>query len=165
MFYDTSCYPFTKKLEDNWEEILVEYQNLKSGAIPYPETHLYEGEWDVFPFLFFGEIFFDNCSNCPKTWGVLGDLPGLKTASFSILRANTKISPHTGFTKEVLRCHLSLKIPDSCAIMVGDEEWTWQEGKCFVFDDTVWHSAYNASNQDRVVLLLDFEKTNKESWN
>ena len=161
MFYDTSCYSFTEKLEDNWKPVLAEYNLLKSGTVPYPETDLYLGEWDVFPFIFFGDIFVDNCKKCPKTWELVKNLPGLTTASFSILRGNTQIAPHTGFTKKVLRCHLSLKIPDACAIIVGGKEWTWQEGKCFVFDDTVWHSAYNNSNQDRVVLLLDFEKTNK----
>ena len=161
MFYDTSSFPFIEKLEDNWKEVLAEYQNLKSGTIPYPETNLYKGEWDVFPFLFFGERFVDNCNNCPKTWRLLEGIPGLKTASFSILRGNTEISPHTGFTKKVLRFHLSLKIPNACAIIVGGEEWSWKEGRCFVFDDTLWHSAYNNSNEDRIVLLLDVEKTKK----
>ena len=56
MFYDTSCFPFTKKLEDKWSLVLAEFNNLKSRTIPYPETDLYMGEWDVLPFVFVHRI-------------------------------------------------------------------------------------------------------------
>jgi len=162
MFYDTSCFPFTEKLEDKWKEVLAEYQLLKSGTIPYPETDLYRGEWDVLPFVFFGEIFIDNCKKCPNTWALLGEIPGLRTASFSILRQETEIAPHTGFTKKVVRCHLALEVPNSCAIIVGDVPKRWEEGKSLVFDDTVEHYAYNKSLKDRVVLIIDVDKEKYE---
>jgi aspartyl/asparaginyl beta-hydroxylase (cupin superfamily) len=162
MFYDTSCFPFTKKLEDKWKDVLAEYQLLKSGTIPYPETDLYRGEWDVLPFVFFGEIFIDNCKNCPNTWELLEGISGLRNASFSILRHDTEIAPHTGFTKKVLRCHLALEVPNSCAIIVGDVPQRWEEGKCLVFDDTTEHYAYNKSDKDRVVLIIDVDKEKYE---
>ena len=158
MFYDTSCFPFAERLEDKWADVLAEFQKLKTGTFPYPETDLYLGEWDVFPFVFFGEIFIDNCKACPTTWELLRQIPGMKTASFSILRSSTEISPHTGFTKKVIRCHLALEVPDHCAIIVGDEPRLWEKGKCLFFDDTVEHSAYNRSTKDRIVLLLDVDR-------
>jgi hypothetical protein len=33
---------------------------------------------------------------------------------------------------------------------------SWENGKCMVFDDTYIHSAHNESDQERVILLLDF---------
>lgn len=162
MFYDTSCFPFTEKLEDKWETVLAEYQNLKSRTIPYPETDLYTGEWDVLPFIFLGEIYTETCKKCPNTWALLEEIPGLRNASFSILRGATEIAPHTGFTKKVLRYHLGLEIPHGCAIIVGDVPARWEEGKCLIFDDTVEHYAYNKSENDRVVLIIDVDKQKYE---
>jgi len=159
MFYNASRFPFTEKLEDKWNTVLAEYQNLKSGTIPYPETDLYIGKWDVFPFIFLGEIFIDNCKKCPKTWSLLENIPGINTASFSILRPGTDIGPHTGFSNKVLRCHLGLVTPSNCLLMVGGQEKEWKEGKILIFDDTVEHEAYNHNErEDRVVLLIDINK-------
>jgi ornithine lipid ester-linked acyl 2-hydroxylase len=41
-------------------------------------------------------------------------------------------------------------------LRVGDEVRAWQGGECLVFDDTTEHEAWNRSNADRLVLLLDF---------
>ena len=156
MFYDTSCFPFIKDLEENWRTIRSEYN--AANTIPYPEDDLYRGEWDVSPFLFFGTEFAENRRKCPKTWKILQNVPNLVNAAFSILGYSTDIHPHTGFTKEVLRCHLGLVSPSRCLLVVGDEPRRWVEGKCLVFDDTIEHYAYNHSETDRVVLLLDFKR-------
>ena len=159
MFYDTSRFPFVEELESEWTSVLGEYINLKTGTIPYFEKDLYTGEWDVFPFVFFGDIDEDRCKLCPKTWDLVKDIPGLKTAAFSILRYQTDISPHTGFTDKVLRCHLGLLTPSNGLLVVEDEPRRWVAGKCLIFDDTKEHYAYNHNGtEDRVVLLLDFEK-------
>ena len=128
------------------------------NTLEYFEKDLYAGSWDVYPFLFFGEHFFDNQKECPKTWAVLKDIPGLVNASFSILRPQTEIHPHTGFTSDVLRYHLGLEIPEDCAITVCGKQFQWEQGKVFIFDDTQEHSAYNRSERDRVVLLFDVSK-------
>jgi ornithine lipid ester-linked acyl 2-hydroxylase len=39
---------------------------------------------------------------------------------------------------------------------VAGETRTWIEGKCLVFDDTSVHEAWNKSDSDRLILLLDF---------
>jgi len=158
MFYETSCFPFAERLEGNWASVLNEYILLKTGTIPYFETDMYTGEWDVFPFLFFGDVDEDRCKLCPKTWEMLKDIPGLQTAAFSVLRYDTDIKPHTGFTDKVLRCHLGLLTPSRCLLVVEDEPRRWEAGKCLIFDDTKEHYAYNHSDEDRVVLLLDFDK-------
>lgn len=158
MFFETSRFPSVVALEDNWESIRKEYSNVSGGSFPYLEEDLYRGEWDVFPFLFFDKEFEENKKLCPKTWEALQQIPNLVNASFSILRHDTDIHPHTGFTKEVLRCHLGLYTPSRCLLVVGNEPRRWEEGKCLIFDDTLEHYAYNHSEEDRVVLLLDFKK-------
>jgi beta-hydroxylase len=148
---------YLNDLEERWEDILEEYRSV-SNTEKYFEKDLYVGNWDVYPFLFFGEHFVDNQEACPKTWALLKDIPGLTTASFSILRPHTEIHPHTGFTPEVLRYHLGLEIPEDCAITVCGRELQWEQGKVLIFDDTQEHSAYNRSDRDRVVLLFDVKK-------
>lgn len=158
MFYETSCFPFIRDLECNWEEMLVEYNSVASSLIPYTEEDLYRGEWDVFPFLFFDKTFEDNCRACPRTWSLLQEVPRLTNAAFSVLRYDTDIHPHTGFTDKVLRCHLGLLTPSRCLLAVDNQPRRWEQGKCLIFDDTLEHYAYNHSEEDRVVLLLDFKK-------
>ena len=157
-FQNEDRFPFVKLLESNWEIILEEYRKVKELSSPYPEHDLYGGHWDVIPFMFFEDTFEEICTKCPKTWDILQNIPGLVTASFSIMKPNTEIHPHTGFTNKVFRCHFGLEIPDNCAIIVGGEPKLWEQGKCFIFDDTVEHSAYNRSNHERVVLLIDVER-------
>jgi len=158
MFIEASCFPFTEELQETWGVIRSEFDSVQHETIPYLENDLYTGEWDVFPFLFFEKEYKENQTKCPQTWEALQKIPGLVNASFSILRQATEVEPHTGFTDQVLRCHLGLDIPHGCAIIVGNVPKRWQEGKCLIFDDTVEHYAYNKSHEDRGVLLLDFKK-------
>jgi aspartate beta-hydroxylase len=52
--------------------------------------------------------------------------------------------------------HLGLRIPEGCALhLIGVEEVGWQEGRCFAFDDTFEHEAWNRSGETRVILLGD----------
>lgn len=148
---------WVEKLKEHWEDILQEYLNIQNTT-PYFERDLYTGNWDVFPFLFFDQVFEDGTKLCPKTWELLKDIPGLINASFSILKPETEISPHTGFTNEVYRYHLGLKIPDGCGMIVDNRHISWEPGQLYLFDDTKEHSAYNRSNEERVVLLFDVER-------
>jgi len=189
MFYETSCFPFVRSLERHWEDILEEYDRVSShfthseedvyagevelsavkeaakslsGFLPYVEEDMYNGDWEVFPFMFFHEKVERNCKACPKTWELLKDIPGLSSASFSVMKPSTEILPHTGFTNSVVRFQLPLIIPkqqDRAALIVGDIIKRWDRGQCFSFDDTVWHSCHNRSDETRVVLIIDVERT------
>jgi beta-hydroxylase len=148
---------WVEKLKEHWEDILEEYLKIH-GATPYFERDLYTGDWDVFPFLFFDQVFQDGIKLCPKTWELLKDIPGLVNASFSILKPGTEIAPHTGFTDQVYRYHLGIKIPDDCGMIVNKKLISWEPGQLLLFDDTQEHSAYNRSDEERVVLLFDVER-------
>jgi aspartate beta-hydroxylase len=74
----------------------------------------------------------------------------------SRMRAGTHISAHRGPTNLRVRCHLAVTVPDGdCAIRVGEQARQWQEGKCLVFDDYFVHEAWNHSDEDRIVLIVD----------
>jgi beta-hydroxylase len=44
----------------------------------------------------------------------------------------------------------------TCAIRVGSDTKSWQEGRSLVFDDCHEHEAWNDTDQVRVVLFVDF---------
>ena len=167
MFCDASEFPFTADLEANWKTVRGELERLPKGSFrAWPDRHLYERPaqqeegkgWDVFGLYAFGYPLKRNCTLCPETTRLVERIPSLKTAGFSWLEPGTHIKPHVGYTGAVLRCHLGLVIPPDCALRVGPETRSWQEGKCMVFDDTTEHEAWNRSDRVRVVLLLDFAK-------
>lgn len=162
-FYDLNETPELKILEDNYHTILEELlqlrQNSENGywldtfpAYLHPDS---KKKWKVFTFQFFGIKHPLNCSVCPKTYEILKQIPSLVSADFSYLPANTHILPHKGFTKMVLRAHLGLIIPENCKLRVGEETKEWETGKMLVFDDSFDHEAWNKSDKDRFVLMLD----------
>jgi aspartyl/asparaginyl beta-hydroxylase (cupin superfamily) len=40
-------------------------------------------------------------------------------------------------------------------LRVGDETRQWHDGQCLVFDDYLEHEAWNHTEQDRIVLIVD----------
>ena len=100
-------------------------------------------------------------ARCPRTWQALQAAPLARipgwgpTVMFSMLKAGARIAPHTGMFNVRLVCHLPLIVPPGCRFRVGNEVREWEEGKLFIFDDTIEHEAWNDSNEDRVVLIFD----------
>jgi aspartyl/asparaginyl beta-hydroxylase (cupin superfamily) len=74
---------------------------------------------------------------------------------FSLLRPGAHIPAHTGIINTRLIVHLPLVVPPDCQLRVGNETRTWEEGKAWVFDDTIEHEAWNRSGETRVILLLE----------
>ena len=175
-------FPFLKSLEDSWEDVLEELNNLlynesenqKAYFQPWHEVEIYEGQWDVYGLYAFGEKIESNCKRCPKTTTLVESIPGMVTAGFSALAPETHIRPHVGYSDKVLRCHLGLitpkPLPDydrratgvltakTCGMRVGDEFYYWEQGRGFVFDDTELHEAWNWGDRTRFILLIDFKK-------
>ena len=57
-----------------------------------------------------------------------------------------------------LICHLPLVVPGKCRFRVGNEVREWQEGRAWVFDDSIDHEAWNDSDRTRVILLFDIDR-------
>jgi Aspartyl/Asparaginyl beta-hydroxylase len=72
----------------------------------------------------------------------------------SRLEPGGHIPAHNGLCNISLVCHLALSVPEGCRFRVGTSSRSWVEGKCFVFDDTFEHEAWNESADDRYVLVL-----------
>ena len=102
-----------------------------------------------------------NAARCPRTLAALADAPlcriPRRTPSilFSLLRPGARIPPHHGMINTRLICHLPLIVPPGCGFRVGNETRSWEEGRAWVFDDSIEHEAWNGSGQTRVILLFD----------
>ena len=98
-----------------------------------------------------------NQARCPRTSALLGQIPGLLQAFFSILDPGKSIPAHDGPYLGYLRYHLALLVPrvDPPSMRVKDQFHTWQEGRSILFDDSWNHQVYNTSPERRVVLIVD----------
>ena len=160
MFFDKNQFAFTANLESNWLLIRQELEQLDRNYFHLEPSELIEQKgWKSFGMFSYGRKCEHYCQLCPQTTKLLRAIPGMTTAGFSALTAGAYIKPHASVLPDTLRCHLGLIIPDDCAIRVGDETRTWQEGQCLVFDETVEHEAWNNSARTRIVLLIGFNKS------
>jgi len=118
-----------------------------------------DDQWKTFFFCGYGMVSRANCEFCPDTWRILQQIPGLKTAFFSILSPRKHIPEHRGPYNGVLRYHLGLRVPaarEHCWIRVGEETHHWDEGQSLVFDDSYNHEVRNDTDEYRAVLFVDF---------
>tara|TARA_Y100000768_G_C23844705_1_gene617894 strand:+ start:216 stop:935 length:720 start_codon:yes stop_codon:yes gene_type:complete len=94
---------------------------------------------------------------CPKSSNIIHSLPNIKLAMFSLLEPGTKIHPHKGPYKGLLRYHLGLITPnsDDCFISVNNIKYSWKDGDGIIFDDTFEHWVNNNTDKRRIILLCD----------
>lgn len=126
-----------------------------------------DDSWKTYFLYVYGDAVPQHAAQCPKTMQALAHIPGLKTAFFSILPAQTKIAGHYGPYNGVLRYHLGVKIPTQsgqCGIRVHKDIRHWQQGDSLIFDDSYHHEAWNDSNEVRVVLFVDFIRPMKSPF-
>ncbi|MFG6441038.1 aspartyl/asparaginyl beta-hydroxylase domain-containing protein [Roseateles sp. LKC17W] len=97
---------------------------------------------------------------CPRTVALLKQVPGIRSAMFSILPPGAELSLHSDPMACCLRYHLGLQTPNSglCHINVDGERCAWRDGEDFVFDETYPHRAHNGSLQPRLILMCDVDR-------
>ena len=167
MFYDEK-FLFLEPLENKWLEIKTEFLSLSQQKLEHwPGRFLFESNWEVddwhiFALYMLGTKIEANCALCPQTTRALEKIPQIKTAVFSLLPANTRIPLHKGDVDSFYRCTLGLIIPPNCGIKMAGESRAWQPGKSLIFQDTVEHEAWNHSDSDKLILIVDFVKPGHE---
>ena len=169
-FVDNEHFPFLREFEDRWEEIEAEARAVLKFREHIPGFEEVSSDqhriatannWKTFFLYGFGDRVERNCKQAPVTAGIIGRAPTIHTAFFSILAPGYHIPAHTGVTKGILRAHLGLIIPRErakCRIRVDDQIKAWEAGKVFIIDDTYEHEVWNDTGEERVVLLLDFDR-------
>lgn len=167
---DRRQFGFLDPFERDWEIIREEVREILKHreAVPFfqevsrDQKKISKGEnWRTFILYGFGSKLEKNCRQAPHTSALLESVPNLQTAWFSILAPGYHIPAHTGVSKGIVRAHLGLVIPkerEKCRIRVADRTYAWKEGEILVFDDTYDHEVWNDTDEERVVLLFDFDR-------
>jgi aspartyl/asparaginyl beta-hydroxylase (cupin superfamily) len=175
-YFDRGHFPWLGELEAQTDVIRAELVELLSsddpGLSPYvtmppgtPQNIWSElnnsHAWSALHLWKEGERIEGACARAPRTVSIVERLPLARipgrapTVFFSILEAGKHIPPHTGVTNTRTIIHLPLVVPPGCSFRVGGETRDWREGEAFAFDDTIEHEAWNRSDRDRAVLILD----------
>ncbi|WP_158275443.1 aspartyl/asparaginyl beta-hydroxylase domain-containing protein [Maritimibacter sp. 55A14] len=169
-FVETDHFPFLAEFEDKWDAMRDEVRGIlrHREAIPgfeevSPDQYriAQSQKWKTFVLYGFGQRLEKNARQAPVTAEILSRVPNVQTAWFSILAPGYHIPAHTGVTKGILRAHLGLIIPterEKCRIRVDDEIRAWEAGKVIVLDDTYEHEVWNDTDEERVILLFDFDR-------
>lgn len=167
-FFDPKAFSWVENVEANWTTIRDEMSFLLNQLDNIPNfqdisTDQYsitqDNRWKTYFFYAYGVKAEKNCQRCPETTRIIEQIPGMKTAFFSILLPHKHIPEHKGPYKGVIRYHLALKVPQEktkCRIRVGEDIRHWEEGKSLIFDDTFPHEVWNDTDEIRVILFLDF---------
>jgi aspartyl/asparaginyl beta-hydroxylase (cupin superfamily) len=168
--FDRVQFPWVESLESGAPAIrreldgLLEYREHLPGLREIQPDQMKiddDGRWKAFVLWGYGHRSVRGCERCPETAAVLGRIPHLESAWFSILAPGKHIPRHSGVTKGVIRCHLGLKVPRGggrCEMRVADETVRWEEGRCVLFDDSYKHEVWNDTDEERVVLILDVRR-------
>ena len=175
-FFDREHFPWFAELEAATPEIVAELEAILAerdaplepyiaqppGTPPNKWSPLDRSlDWGAFHLWKEGVRMDQACARAPRTAALVERLPMCRIAGrapnifFSILKAGSHIPPHTGVTNVRSVVHLPLIVPLGCAFRVGGETRPWRVGEAFAFDDTIEHEAWNRSEKDRAVLILD----------
>jgi beta-hydroxylase len=167
---DNRHFPYLDPLVADWEAVRTEIREILKHreAVPvFQEVSTdqkriaKDSNWRTFILYGFGVKAEKNCRQAPVTCALLEQIPNLQTAWFSILAPGYHIPAHRGVSKGIIRGHLGLIVPkdrEKCRMRVGEEICVWREGEVFVFDDTYEHEVWNDTNEERVILLFDFDR-------
>jgi len=176
MIYDAREFPWAKDVEADWRKVRAELDQVMTDRDQIPsfqeilkEVSLIQTDhnWKTFFLAGIGMDCSENAQRCPETMKVLGKIPGMTTAFFSILSPGKHIPAHRGAYNGVLRLHLALQVPEprhKVRIRIGRNICHWEEGKCLIFDDTFNHEVWNDTEGYRVVLFVDFARPLRQPW-
>ena len=168
--YDSRLFPWAAKVESEWRLIRAELDRVMTfrDQMPSFQDILKEvgaiqsdNNWKTFFLAGIGMDCTENRKRCPETVRLLGEIPGMTTAFFSILSPGKHIPAHRGAWNGILRFHLGLMVPqprEKVRIRIGNDFYSWREGEALIFDDTFNHEVWNDTEGYRVVLFVDFAR-------
>ncbi|WP_395614149.1 aspartyl/asparaginyl beta-hydroxylase domain-containing protein [Allosphingosinicella sp.] len=175
-YHDRALFPWLAELEAATAAIREDFHRVMAGEraelvpyIQYPDdvplrqwAELNRNRaWTAIHLVQNGVTIEANARHCPSVMAMLGDMeqPEIPrrgpNAMFSLLAPGAHIPPHVGVANTRLVCHLPLIVPAGCWFRVGAETRLWEEGKAWVFDDTIEHEAMNPTSELRVILIID----------
>lgn len=90
-----------------------------------------------------------------KTIDCLQGFPEVMNVMLARLPSGGSLPKHRGF-KALVRVHFGLVVPDGdINFWVDGDEKKWEPGKCLAFNDGSEHTAWNKTDIDRIILIMD----------
>jgi aspartyl/asparaginyl beta-hydroxylase (cupin superfamily) len=168
--FDPGEFPWAAELEAHWPEIRREaeralelrehipaFQEISPDQYRISDTD----EWKTFWYRGFGHRSDAFAALFPETARLVDAVPGVETAFFSIVAPGKHIVAHRGVYKGIINYHLGVIVPrdrERCRMRVGSRHFHWEEGASRIFDDTFEHEVWNDTDEERVVLMLQFRR-------
>jgi aspartyl/asparaginyl beta-hydroxylase (cupin superfamily) len=154
---------FIHSIQDNYQNILDEYlKNKHRRTIPIPD---WSGEakplaewravalwWDYEPSPIYQKFF-------PFTTELLRTGPTHKATGWLILKphSRTPLHNHIDWGNKII-LHLPMIVPEGdVGFWVDGQIHRWTEGELFSFDISKNHYGFNNTDQERALLVLDFD--------
>lgn len=174
--YDTAAFPWAAQLEREWhlirkelDQVMVYRDQMPSFQDILKEVGAIQkdNQWKTYFLAGIGMDCSENAKRCPETVRLLKTIPGMSTAFFSILSPGKHIPAHRGAWNGILRLHVGLMVPEPrerCRIRIGNDFYSWTEGRALIFDDTFNHEVWNDTHGYRVVLFVDFARPLRQPW-
>jgi aspartyl/asparaginyl beta-hydroxylase (cupin superfamily) len=174
-FPDKNKFPHLLEIERQYQSIMDEWNSVPIDDLflEHPQD-IYKGGWEFIPLVkplydkhknLDRDLFFDK--QFPKTTEIVRNALGNRPFSlwFSRLKSGTELVEHRGNFANFLRAHLGIDIPaGDVKLKVSGEERTWSNGEILVFDDRQKHSAWNNTDKDRIILIIDFVVDDDETF-
>lgn len=163
-FYDFRGFNQLKPILDNSrlikQEVLSYVEQKNANLTPYFNSSLVEKpkSWKIGVFSMWGLKRHKEMAKTPLMSKVFGSMRDVISWSISILEPGAEILPHHGDSNGIIRCHFGVQIPVGlpvCGIKVGDELKEWESEGVIMFCDAHNHTAFNHSNQQRVIIIFD----------
>jgi aspartyl/asparaginyl beta-hydroxylase (cupin superfamily) len=167
--YDVEkTYPDLLTIDKNYEVISKEldgllpeqsrmrrYHDIDPGQEPISGAD--ERAWRIFFVNVIGTKTLPTSDLCPRTTEIVGEIPNVMQAFFSILEPGKNVPSHNGVYFGYLRYHTAFRVPkkNPPTIRIKDHYHTWKEGESILFDDSWNHEVTNEAEEVRVVLIVD----------
>lgn len=172
---DPAAFPWTAEAERAGPEIRTEYERylVGGGVVPQvaeiaglepgtPEAvdaaPVDRGIWRTLILLANGQWIDEVADHFPATRRALASCPHMTTVGFSVLEGRGHIAGHADPNRGALRYQLPLVVPGSpgqCRIRVVNEVIAWREGRSVLFDLAAMHEAWNDTDENRVLLMVE----------
>eukprot|EP01061_Rhynchopus_euleeides_P007829 TRINITY_DN16891_c0_g1_i1.p1 TRINITY_DN16891_c0_g1~~TRINITY_DN16891_c0_g1_i1.p1 ORF type:complete len:626 (+),score=157.10 TRINITY_DN16891_c0_g1_i1:354-2231(+) len=149
----------------NSNEFINHYMQ-QEGWIPSYQTKTGRNySWLNYGLMHNGSLLARNAATCPKTTELIqqiNQIAMVRVCGFSAMLPHSEIKPHrdqAGVLDNALAFHLGLIVPSKqdCYLVVDNQVANHEEGEVIIFDSTYTHSATNGSDEDRIVLYIDFQ--------
>ena len=186
MFLEPESFEFIGEVKKSWANIRREFEGLDSRIIDIHRNASHQEylekiaknngwtpSWQVgsteknHNWLTYGLYYRGACPDeaaekFPLTMAVLKSMSCVVSAAFSMMKPASMIAPHRHLELggDILTCHIGIDLlPQRSYLSVEGKFEEESEGKAIVFDGSREHFAINASDRDRTILYIEFDKS------